>query len=257
MPVKKIDMTNLFKGFYTLPGADEAFDKADAHAAGTCGCGQEHHPEQDKESTLDVAVLQLPGPSEDEMRRNFDRQMNEQFFVQGATFLMDAEKWFLPPINEICRLLADVIQAGGIRVEGQNPVRPVMDFMVGVRKGDKPDVAKILIPKGWWQRMMQNPWYKLGGIVFMASHACDFYYGMLPSMRRAKAWEAQFLLAVLGKVGHYKLNSYQKVLLERFPLGLNSIHDAMRYPWRGYVQKTTRAPGREKQGRIMFPLWKE
>jgi hypothetical protein len=138
--------------------------------------------------------------------------MNEQFFIHGTTFLMDAEKWFLPPINELCRLMADVIQAGGIRVEGANPVRPMLDFMVGVRKNDKPDVAKILIPKGWWQRMMQNPWYKLGGVVFMASHACDFYYGMLPSMRRAKAWEAQFLLGAARRaaqaLGYRRLLTY-------------------------------------------------
>jgi hypothetical protein len=267
-----IDLTNLFKGFYTLPGAEEAF----AENEHPDGCGCEHHgngegrnAEESNDPSVTILDIMLPAPPPGMMEEVADVAFNRQFFHQGVKFLADGERWFVPPINELCRTLDGLIEDGtillkhdipkgrvgvGVGVSSIEDVKKTLTFMLGVRN-NKPDMAGILIPKGWWKRMLANPFYRLGGVVMMASQACDFYHSVQPEMERAHAWEAQYLLAVLQRRGFYKLNRYQRWLLECYPEGLSSIHRDRLYPRRVFIPGTNRAAGRA-QGEMMWPLWK-
>ena len=268
---------DLFKGFYTLPGADEAFDRADAHAAGTCGCSG-HRQEPDAEETNGVPGLDimgmLPGIMEivegmgllPGMGASQEIALNRQFFHQGVKTLADPEKWFMPPINDICLMLDRMIEDGLVQLKHDIPrhgpaigvgmsledIRKTLTFMLGIKNG-RADMAGIVIPKGWWRKMIDNPFFRLGGVVMMASQACDFYHSVQPDRRRANAWEAQFLLAVLQKNGFYKLNSYQRWLLERFPRGLSSVHKDFLYEHKTFVPGTFRAKGREQKSLVRKP----
>lgn len=107
-------------------------------------------------------------------------------------------------------------------------------------------VFAVMVPVNWVKSFNAEPFMQLGGMVYTASQAADYWHGKLNKqsdaeamISRAWAYEAEYLLSV----GHslkslncdFKYNSYQQKVLDRYPLGLASLEVENRYSLKPYV----------------------
>lgn len=88
--------------------------------------------------------------------------------------------------------------------------------------------AAIFLPHNWLDDVKADPVLQMGALVFVGSQALDFYnqkVGRAPaqgpeSVRRARAYEAEYLLTVKKMGPQTKFNDYQKKVLDDFPEGI-------------------------------------
>lgn len=99
----------------------------------------------------------------------------------------------------------------------------------------------ILVPVEWPKICEKDPFMQLGGMVYTASKCADYWHGKLQTQEdgvalemRARAYEAEYLL-MLSTLIKFKPNSYQKKVLEQFPLGLASLKEEFRYELQPYA----------------------
>jgi len=77
--------------------------------------------------------------------------------------------------------------------------------------------AAVIVPYQWIELIKKNPILQCGGLVFIASQAQDYYndkFGKNDMQRRAMGNEAEFLKTALQIEPSYKLNDYQRQVLE-------------------------------------------
>lgn len=98
------------------------------------------------------------------------------------------------------------------------------------------DLAAIMIPQNWLQKVSEDRWMQMGGLVFTAVQANDFWHGKIVagesknSEARSCAWEAEFLWHLTNTPGsNFTANEYQQKLMKDYPNGLASLDPALRY----------------------------
>ena len=99
--------------------------------------------------------------------------------------------------------------------------------------GNKTGFA-VLFPLNWVEDASKDPVMAGGALVFCGSQAVDGYNGCLVgplfapiSKKRARAYEAEYLLAVRAASPDWGPNEYQKGVLAEFPEGVKSAKELM------------------------------
>lgn len=87
--------------------------------------------------------------------------------------------------------------------------------------------AMIFIPHNWVAMIDENPTYQLGALVFVGSQAVDFYNSRIlreseAAKKRARAYEAEYLITLRDAGPSRPLNEWQEGLLRDFPVGLRT-----------------------------------
>ena len=93
------------------------------------------------------------------------------------------------------------------------------------RWGDTSTV--IILPTGWLESATDDPVMAGGALVFCGSQVVDAYNGRPVSTQRARAYEAEYLLAVKAASSEWVPNDYQKKVLAEFPEGVKSAKELM------------------------------
>lgn len=88
-------------------------------------------------------------------------------------------------------------------------------------------IPVMLIPQSWLQLGITDPLMAVAGLVYCGSQAVDFYNGLLLTdretcMKRALAYESEFLLSTLKRWPETVLNDYQREVLDQYPQGFPS-----------------------------------
>jgi hypothetical protein len=84
------------------------------------------------------------------------------------------------------------------------------------------------MPHEWLDQISQDPLLQMGAIVFVGSQIVDFHnerIGVSPeqaaiSIKRARAYEAEYLLTLRKVSSTVTLNDYQHRVLQEYPSGL-------------------------------------
>ena len=104
--------------------------------------------------------------------------------------------------------------------------------------------AAIMIPQNWLQQISQDRWMQMGGLVFTAVQANDFWHGKVVAGQsknieaRSFAWEAEFLWYLAKTPGYeFVANEYQQKVMKSFPEGVASLDPALRYELRPYLKE--------------------
>ncbi len=101
----------------------------------------------------------------------------------------------------------------------------------------------IFVPEDWVAQISRNPVHQMAAVVFVGSQAVDCYNDLIKTreearqiLRRARLYEAEYLLTLRQVAKDYKLNDYQESVLKEFPKGLASVPSLV------YVSKPFVAP---------------
>jgi len=125
------------------------------------------------------------------------------------------------------RLIANKITPTGITDAEALPA-PGICFWGEVYPTHK--VGMILIPHNWPDLCVQSMYMQMGGLIFNASAAADFYFDRLKdgwSKHRSAAYESEFLKVLLDR--GVELNQWQKSVRAAMPNGLDSLKPEARY----------------------------
>lgn len=154
-----------------------------------------------------------------------------KFFDKAVDTLRNPETFPNKHINELVTLLWRLVGNRMVPMCG-GPVPTLSFTALGNPTGL---VAAVVSPQNWPDMFEEDPMYQMGAIVFVASQCRDFYNSKLNAnpktladksvVRRAKCYEAEFLLTILGIDSTYQFNSYQKHVLEVAPQGVKSLGD--------------------------------
>jgi hypothetical protein len=85
-----------------------------------------------------------------------------------------------------------------------------------------------MVPWDWDKMCLDDHYMQLGGLVFIGSECSDFGHKRMhngsdtPSLIRARAYEAEYLLTLQKQLPNFKPNNYQRQILAQFPKGLDS-----------------------------------
>lgn len=161
------------------------------------------------------------------------------YFESILGMLCDFDQCPNVAINRLCQLAWNLIGCHMVPTVVASHIQ-IVSFLFE-KKGDK-EVALIMLPTDFAQRCKDDPYMQFGALVFLASQARDFYNGLIPPEdevkrrlqadavhKRAQAYEAEFLLTAQQKCNDFTPNDYQKEVLKRFPKGLDSLSEELRY----------------------------
>jgi hypothetical protein len=112
---------------------------------------------------------------------------------------------------------------------------PTLSFWAEARDGEL--IAFILCPQNWVQMVKADPIMQLGGLVFNASKAKDYWNQKVPgltdtdedSMERCWSYEAEYLNYVSALKPSFAPNDYQKKVMDKYPNGLRSARPGVHY----------------------------
>jgi hypothetical protein len=133
-------------------------------------------------------------------------------------------------INELMILVWDLFGKRVVPMVAHGSVSTISFALVG---NHQKRIGMVMVPFTWMDQLMADPLGCGGGVVFVGSQARDYYNMRLYEQEhskevqdRAKAYEAEYLLAILemrkNQGLEYKLNNYQKSILDQFPKGIES-----------------------------------
>ncbi len=101
----------------------------------------------------------------------------------------------------------------------------------------------MFAPVDWVAQIKEDAVYQMAAVVFVGSQAVDCYNDLIKTreearqiLRRARLYEAEYLLTLRQVAKDYKLNDYQESVLKEFPKGLASVPSLV------YVSKPFVAP---------------
>jgi len=157
-------------------------------------------------------------------------------FDNGVRVLGDSKQMPNPAINHLMllfwRLVGNKITPSALAHQV-----PTLSFWAEIKA--TASLAVVMVPWKWDEMCVKDRWMQLGGLVFVASQACDYFHGKmstvsdLPVITRAQAFEAEYLLTLLKEPRiAFKPNDYQKMVLDKFPKGLESLPKELRYQMR-------------------------
>ena len=126
-------------------------------------------------------------------------------------------------INKLMGMVWDLVGGKIVPLVGGMPVATLVFAVVG--KLDDMQ-ARIFVPDNYLKMIKEDGCHQLGALVFTGSQAVDFWNDkILPQddlIKRASAYEAEFLMTFGREFPGWKTNVYQKKLLADFPQGLDT-----------------------------------
>ncbi len=199
---------------------------------------------------------------DDEMRKYADKA--EKWFTAMVAFLRNPldipqPAWPKTPgrakphkvINDLCRLFYDLV---GSRVTATTitpsvkslhfwtEIKENKDFMKSPRK-----LAVVMCPMEFADMVQEDLHMQMGGIVFCASKARDYWNNQFTCqedsktvMERAYAHEAEYLHTLVG-LKDFDPNEYQKKVMRDYPKGVLSLPLSICYESRDFDIRRARA----------------
>lgn len=161
--------------------------------------------------------------SEDDPRRQAGRRIGVAF-TEAVAFLRTSF-----PNPAIRALMAMVWEIVGSKIVpfALGPAVETLSMASANRAGLPSTI--ILAPHNWMEQIQQDAVLQMGAVVFVGAQAVDSYNGKLQSrasfedcIKRARAYEAEFLLTLSAHGLTTSFNDYQKKVLEDFPKGLRT-----------------------------------
>lgn len=146
----------------------------------------------------------------------------QRTFTTGVHFLRAI--FPSPTVNDLMAYVWDVVGKKHVPC-GVGPEVPTITIASIVSKTNGMR-NMILIPHDWLEKVEQNCVYQLGAMVFVGSQATDLFNERLGDVasgdlvRRARAYESEFLHTVQKTVPEFVPNDYQKSVMSDFPNGL-------------------------------------
>jgi hypothetical protein len=159
-------------------------------------------------------------------------------FASMVDFLRD-KKFPNIHIRELMDLIYNLVGSKMVPV-GVVEVETV-SFMAEVKHGEK--TGLILIPPKFLELCKENITMQFCALVFAGSQARDFYndemkkggkYSRKVIIDRAFYYEAELLLLLKDEAGFIPTD-YQKGVLEKYPKGLDSMPDELKYESKPFV----------------------
>ena len=139
---------------------------------------------------------------------------------------------------------------------------PTLSFWAEMKRNSS--IGIVMVPWGWPKMCLEDRWMQLGGIVFVASQAADYYNQKMstvsdkPVVERARAYESEYLIMLYKQTQgkephlHWTPNPYQENIMKHFPYGLQSLPSELRYdlaPYKGNSDFTILETGLVVPGR--------
>lgn len=186
-------------------------------------------------------------PEENPLRKKSERL--GRTFAQMLVFLQAS--FPDPKVNKLSVLFQKILMTNKIML-ALSPEKTDL-FFAGVYPhnndlGDEgmPLVTRgtIVIPMGWGDLVKSNYFKQLGGVVYHASVAVDFYNDRFvidePYMAaRASLWESQYLHTLLAQNPSYPMDEDQRITVEQTPGALNSANaKKIMYPYKDVEQSS-------------------
>jgi hypothetical protein len=153
-------------------------------------------------------------------------------FTVGVALLRE---WRNPAVRDLAAMIWDIV---GHRIVGTaiGPEVPSLTlaafgaksaYQLAAAGSKLAPQAIIFTPHRWLNMIAENAPYQLGALVFVGSQAVDYYNGRVlidpeALKTRARAYEAEYLISLTADAPEYKLNAYQREILEDFPYGLGT-----------------------------------
>lgn len=177
-------------------------------------------------------------PAGDPLRVNGQKMSDA--FTNGVAFLLTSF-----PNNHIQSLMKLVWDVVGHRIApvALGPQVPSLSLAARL-DGD----AIIFMPHNWLEMIAKDPVEQMGALVFVGSQAVDFYNGRLltsketaqedhtNTIKRARAYEAEYLKTVKGGFPDWKFTPYQQKVLGEYPEGISTPTVAsLLYLWKPFV----------------------
>jgi len=138
-------------------------------------------------------------------------------------------------INSLASTAGEILRMGKVFVAMTNEMEDIFFTALlpkpGTMENGYPVAARaaILLPVRWDQKVRSDYFLQLGGVLFQASMAVDFYnerhYADVPGPNiglRAAAWEATYLEKLRETNPGIPLSEHQTMTLARFPGGFNN-----------------------------------
>lgn len=165
----------------------------------------------------------------------------ESTFTELVDRLRNPETCKCPAINDLMtlcwRLVGNRIVPASIM-----PSMKTLGFWCEI-KGDE-WFATIICPGRWAELLKEDAYMQLGGMVFQAAKARDYWNRHLPGLNnqetdkdmfeRAASYEAEFLTFVAREDRDFSPNPYQQRVLREFPEGLASARPGLHYEGRPF-----------------------
>lgn len=153
-------------------------------------------------------------------------------FTMGVALLRE---WHNPAIRDLAVMIWDIV-GHRIVATALGPEVPSLTLAAFGNKsayqlaaaGSKlAPQAIIFTPHKWLDMIAENAAYQLGALVFVGSQAVDFHNGRVlidpeALKTRARAYEAEYLISLRESAPDYKMNDYQREVLEDYPYGLGT-----------------------------------
>lgn len=184
-----------------------------------------------------IAQLSLPGAELNDLPADDPRKQTAALNSGVFTILVDQLRKSFPD-EEIRMLCSDLWNLCN------NQIMPVVMLEPGILTtitllgmGKKVDgkvvmtSASIGLPDNYYQMALENSTLQMGGIVYIASQARDFWNKKTadPMMvqKRAKAYEVTYILETQKLMPEYVCNEYQKSCIETTPNGIKDIMELL------------------------------
>lgn len=175
-------------------------------------------------------------------------EQTTKYFDALVDFLRDKERFPNPKVNRLATLLWRLVGNKHVPVTLDLAGRiPSLSFVILGKTIE--ETPFLILPQPLVPAVNENPAMQLGAVAFTASQVRDYWTGKLTEekrsgleencLQRAYAFEAEVLLTLLkmaqdeGK--KLELNNYQTEILNRFPLGLESLDPSLNYPTPAYI----------------------
>ena len=145
-----------------------------------------------------------------------------------------------PVVKDACDLLWQLVGSKIVPVATTKVINGIHFFVESKDKEFKTARAIVLLPEDFAMMSLSNPLFYMGGIVYTASKAKDYWNLKITDEKavekRAQSMEAEFLNTVIRDYRHKGLNAYQKKVLEKYPEGVESALD-VHYKTRPFDEK--------------------
>lgn len=132
-----------------------------------------------------------------------------------------------PLINDLGKILWDMVSNSYCPVAISDAMKSLHFLGVGKSEDYTDTKALILMPPTWFDMAKKEPLMQLGAIVYIASHAKDYWNKKLgeESIPRGQSLEVELIKRMIKKYGEIPLTGYQNYILRQFPEGVISVLD--------------------------------
>jgi hypothetical protein len=156
-------------------------------------------------------------PKDDPLRVTA-QAMGDTFTVGVATLKMFPN----PVVRDLASMVWDIL---GHRIVPIAMGPNVPTLTIAVHGNPALPQAILFVPHRWCEMVKEDPCYQLGAITFVGSQAVDLYNGRIAheskeAIKRARAYEAEYLRTVREQLPGMKFNEWQEDCLSDFPAGI-------------------------------------